>query len=100
MSNVIKFPKIQDDSVLPTTRKAARQRVHKIRKEYIDDVLDELVENVVYDMDRYGFHRLKTEDIAYLREIINATICRSAKVEHFLHDTIDRTVVLTDAPTK
>jgi hypothetical protein len=93
MSNIIKFPTTYDGS-LPNTKKQVKKKVTNIRKEYIDEVLDDIVENVIYDMDRYGFHRLKTEDIAYMREIINAALCRSAKIDHFFHETIDKTVVV------
>lgn len=100
MSNIIKFPVKNDGLALPETKKQVKKRVSNIRKEYIDEVLDDIVENVIYDMDRYGFHRLKAEDIAYMREVINATICRSAKIDHFFHETIDRTVVISDPEDK
>lgn len=99
MTNIVDFPS-KDGSTFPSNLKEAQDHVNLVRKEYCDEVAQDIFESAMQAFAAYGF-QVKSEvshikDVVFVEEAIKSMIYRYKRLPHQMQEIAEATISVSD----
>jgi len=96
MSNILQMPLKNED--MPVTKKQARSRINSIRKEYCDEICDDVFQALIVHLNSYGVSFRQTDehtkDLVFLEESLKSFVYRSKGINHNFQKIAEEAVSL------
>lgn len=99
MTEIIEFP-VKTFETFPTNSQEAFEELNRVRKEYCDEVSQDIFESAMQAFIAHGF-QVKTDvshikDIVFLEEAIKSMIYRYKRIPHQMQEIAETTISVND----